>query len=198
MPRSIDRAARKAQLAEAVWQVILDRGISAVSVRSVADQAGLVVGSLRHVFPTRAELLAFSAELMVERATERVLATPWTDDPQQYALEVIRRLLPLAADSRAELEVNIALIAESTAQPDLTSIRDHAHHQLVEACTRLVELLAGRPRDDGIVQTAQRLHALVDGLALHLLNQELDDDADWAIDIVRDEITRIAADRATR
>ena len=59
MSRSIDLTARKAQLAEAVWQVILDRGISAVSVRTVAEQAGLVVGSLRHVFPTRAELLAY-------------------------------------------------------------------------------------------------------------------------------------------
>lgn len=196
MSRNIDRAARKAQLAEAVWQVILDRGISAVSVRSVADQAGLVVGSLRHVFPTRAELLAFSAELMVQRATERVLSTPLVDDPRQYALEVIKRLLPLEPDSRAELEVNIALIAESPAQPDLSGIRNHAHHQLVEACVRLVEILTGRPRDDHAVRTAQRLHALIDGLALHLLHQEPGDDADWAIAIVRDEITRIGDEAA--
>ncbi|WP_430982238.1 TetR/AcrR family transcriptional regulator [Microbacterium lacticum] len=174
--------------------MILDRGISAVSVRTVAEQAGLVVGSLRHVFPTRAELLSFSAELMVQRATERVLATPWSDDPQQYALDVIKRLLPLEPDSRAELEVNLALVAECPAQPSLGDIRDHAHAQLLEACTRLVELLAGRPRDPELIVTARRLHAIVDGLALHLLHGE-HDDAEWALAIVRDEIARIAGDR---
>lgn len=172
--------------------MILDRGISAVSVRTVAEQAGLVVGSLRHVFPTRAELLSFSAELMVQRATERVLATPWSDDPQQYALDVIKRLLPLEPDSRAELEVNLALVAECPAQPSLGAIRDHAHTQLLEACVRLVELLTGRTRDPWLIFAARRLHAIVDGLALHLLHSETDD-TEWALAIVRDEVARIAA-----
>lgn len=51
VPRTIDRDARKEQLAEAVWRVVRERGIGAVSVRTVAEEAGVVVGSLRHVFP---------------------------------------------------------------------------------------------------------------------------------------------------
>ncbi len=195
MSRSIDLAVRKAQLAEAVWQVILDRGISAVSVRTVAEQAGLVVGSLRHVFPTRAELLSFSAELMVQRATERVLATPWSDDPQQYALAVIQRLLPLEADSKAELEINLALVAECPAQPDLGAIRDHAHAQLFEVCVRLVELVTMKERNAQLLLDAHRLHALVDGLALHLLHYAVDD-REWALAIVRDELERASKSTA--
>jgi len=191
MPRTLDLAARKAQLAEAVWQIILDRGISAVSVRTVAEQAGLVVGSLRHVFPTRAELLQFSAELMVARATERILATPRSGDPKADALAVIENLLPLTPDSRAEMEVNLALIAECPAQPSLRNVRDHAHAQLHETCVRLVELLVARPRDAELTTTARRLHAIVDGLALHLLHDQ-HSDAEWAIAIVRDEVAAIA------
>lgn len=192
MPRKIDRDARKAHLAEAVWHVIRSRGIGAVSVRSVAQQAGVVVGSLRHVFPTRAELLEFSAELMVQRATDRIRAVAEADDPQQYALQVLKHLLPLEPDSRAELEVNLALIAESPALPELVPIRDHAYIQLREVCARLVGLLAGRARDPQVEQEARRLHAIVDGLAIHLLIEPPSADSTWAIEIVRGELARIA------
>lgn len=192
MARSINKEARKEQLAEAVWQVILDKGIGAVSVRTVAEQAGLVVGSLRYIFPTRTEMLAFSAELMVARATERVLATPWNDDAREYAFEVIKRLLPLEADGRAELEVNLALVGECPAEPSLVAIRDHAHLQLREAFTKLVELLTGSTvRDEALLAKAGRLHALVDGFSLHLLHVKAGD-VQLALDLVRDEITQIA------
>ena len=194
MSRSIDKEARKEQLAEAVWQVILEKGIGAVSVRTVAEQAGLVVGSLRYIFPTRTELLNFSAELMVDRATQRVLATPRNDNPEQFAFEVVKRLLPLEPDSRAELEVNLALVGECPAQPSLIDIRNHAHRQLGEAIIQLVHLLTETTeRDDAIVSTARRLHALVDGLALHLLHADPTDNQ-WALDLIQQEITLIAHD----
>ena len=189
MPRTIDRDARKAQLAEAVWRVIVERGIGAVSVRTVAAEAGVAVGSLRHLFPTRTELLEFSAELMVDRATARILALP-VGDPREHALDVLRQLLPLTPDSRAELEVNIALIAEAPALPGLARIRDEADRALAGACLGLVERLAGRVADDALRQEALRLHALVDGLAVHLLVRG--GDPGWALAVLRDEVDRLA------
>ena len=192
MAPRLDLDTRKAQLAEAVWQVILDRGISAVSVRTVAEQAGVVVGSLRHVFPTRAELMKFSAELMLQRSTERVLAVPWSDDPEKYVLDVVEQLLPFSEDSRAELEVNLALMTEATALPELLTIRDKTHQQLQEVSLRLVELLSGRSRESvNMSAAAQRLHALIDGLALHLLHRPTGDDPAWALDIIRGEMSTI-------
>lgn len=197
VPKLIDREQRKEQLAEALWRIIVERGVRAVSVRTVAEEAGVVVGSLRHVFPTRAELLEFSAELMVRRATNRILAIPRPEEQQEYphyALQVVRQLLPLEPESRAELEVNIALIAEAPALPELANIRDHAHQQIAALCTELVVNLAGRPPDRQIVRQSRQLHALIDGLAIHLLQVPSEESA-WAIEIVEREIARIA--RAT-
>lgn len=186
MPRTIDRDARKAQLAEAVWRVVRERGIGAVSVRTVAAEAGVVVGSLRHVFPTRAELLAFSAELMVSRATDRITTVVQTGDAVRDAVAVLRHLLPLEPDSRAELEVNLALIAEAPALPALRGIRDEAHRQLAELCVLLLEAVTGRDRDEELLVGARRLHALADGLAVHVLLRE--DDGDWAVEILTREL----------
>lgn len=208
MPRRIDIDLRKAQLAEAVWGIIRERGIGAVSVRSVADAAGVAVGSLRHVFPTRTELLSFSAELMVHRATERILAAPRTGDPAEDAVLLLSHLLPLEAESRAELEVNIALIAEAPATPELIPIRDQAALAIYGLCNRLVATLAPEADETRRAWEARRLHALVDGLALHILAgpgvtegevPDRDPNVDpgrecrtWGVQVLREEIARIA------
>ena len=186
------RDTRKARLAEAVWQVVREQGIGAVSVRSVAREAGVAVGSLRHLFPTRAELVEFSAELMVTRVTDRIRRIPAREDVQHYAFDVVRELLPLEPDSRAELEVNIALIAEAPALPELATIRDDAYRQVAGVCAGLVEQLTGRPHD----LQARRLHALIDGLALHVLQSPPGEHA-WAVAILQDEIAGLARSVST-
>ena len=211
MPRTIDHDARRAELAEAVWRVILHRGIGAVSVRTVAAEAGVVVGSLRHLFPTRAGgavvataslagLIAFSAELMIARATERIRSVAPTGDAPADALALLRQLLPLTPDSRAELEVNLALIAETPALPELAAIRDEAAAGIRQLCVRIVSALTGAPEGaPQVAADARRLHALTDGLALQLLHGTAVDgvadaaDRDAAEDVLRAEIAGLAA-----
>lgn len=196
MSRTIDKEARKAQLAEAVWQVILDEGIGAVSVRTVAERAGVVVGSLRHIFPTRAELVVFSAELMVKRATERLLAIEPDDDVREYVFTIVKQLLPLDPDSRAEFEINLALFAEGTAVKGLVNIRQDANRQLADLFVRLVEMLTGERDTPESLQQSRRLHALVDGFAFHILHQPEMEDTSWALDILWAEINSLAAQQA--
>lgn len=76
-------------LARAVWETVHEQGVSAVSVRTVAARAGVAVGSLRHVFPTRAELLRYSGELVVAQVTQRVLAVDQTGGALEVALELL-------------------------------------------------------------------------------------------------------------
>lgn len=193
MTSARSREERKARLAEAVWAVILDQGIGAVSVRTVAGAAGMAVGSLRHLFPTKAELLEFSAELMLDRATARVTATEWRDDPVEYALDAIKQVLPLTPETRREFEINVSLIAETPSNPGLVRIRDRAHEQLLELFTRIVLLVRGTPAptDESPSRDGLRLLALVDGLGLHLIHQPDTADPNPAVAIIRDELQRL-------
>lgn len=186
------RDERMRHLAHATWRVIADRGIAAVSVRSVAVEAGMAVGSLRHLFPTQQALLEFSGHLMLEQATARVTAIASQDheDVVHQAQAVIAELMPFTPTTRREFEINLALIAETPRTPTLAGIRDAAHRDLLDLFRRLVSMVADRDVQS-CDDDARRLLALVDGLSLHLLHQAEGEDARWARRIIASELTRL-------
>ena len=199
MPRLIDKDARRRMIAAAVWQVAREEGIGAVSIRTVADAAGISAGSLRHVFPSRAELLEFSGRLMIDRAHQRIAAIDRDQKPEDFVRAVLDEVLPLSPEAREELEVNFALVAEAPRHPQLRAIRDEAHRELAEGCAALVETLTGG-RDPLAVR---RLHALVDGVAFHLLNIEpgvdgyaTPESARWAHEVIESELQALTSTSA--
>jgi AcrR family transcriptional regulator len=188
MPKLIDHESRKELLAEAVWDVITHDGVGAVSVRSVAKRAGVAVGSLRYMFPTRTELITFSGELTLRRATERITALPPLEDPVDYALAALRTLLPITPDTRAELLVNLALLAEAPAVPALAAIGQTLLDAVRDLCRSIVQLLHPDWSPEATDQAALKLAALVDGLALRLLASP-NEDPGQALAILRAELT---------
>lgn len=79
-----------AELAEAVWRVIRRDGLEHASVRNVAREAGLSMGSLRHYFSTQSELLIFALRLVIERIDRRLATLHPDAEPRQAA----ERFLP--------------------------------------------------------------------------------------------------------
>jgi AcrR family transcriptional regulator len=183
MPRLIDHAERRRQLAEATWRVILRDGVGGASVRSVAAEAGRSAGSLRHLFPSQAELLVFALELVVERATERIAALPPQQSPFETVEAVAAELIPLDSSRRTEMEVYLALFSAANTEPGLRAPRDAAHRELRQACSWMIGQLDNgtdlHPDLDRELE-ADRLHAVIDGLALHLTCGPADPHPEWA------------------
>lgn len=148
------------------------RGISGVSIRTIAEEAHLSSGSLRHVFPSKSDLLVFAMQLVDQRAGKRIEAHLGEPDPRTLALGVLRELLPIDVQRRAEMEVNVALFTEAAGDPQIRRARDEAYDTLRRVVVTLVTHLRDRGFTDpnlDIAETATTVHALVDGLALHLL-----------------------------
>lgn len=183
MPKLIDHDERRQQLAEAAWRVIVRDGVSGASVRTVAAEAGRSAGSLRHVFSSQSELLVFALELVIERATERIAALPTRATAVETVEAVAAQLLPLDVERRAEMEVYLALFTAANSHAELRGTRDEAHRTVREACRWMVGRLgeAGElaPGADHALE-ALRLHALLDGLAAHLLYEPREADTGWA------------------
>lgn len=178
MPKLIDHAARRAQYAEATWRVILSQGIEAMSVRNVATEAGVSVGSLRHLFPTQDALASCAMSLVAERVEARIRAVPPRTDPLEHVTALLLEVLPLDATRRAEAQVWLAFTAAAATRPALAEVHHEQFEALADLCRQVVRHLAaaGRLRADAEVEAeARRLHALLDGLTLHVLTAEADD-----------------------
>jgi AcrR family transcriptional regulator len=187
VPKLIDHARRREELAEAAWRVLLRDGIGHVSVRNVAAEAGRSVSSLRHVFSTQEELLSFALRLVLERVTDRVTPLlPITD--RDTAEAVALEFLPLDAERRAESEVYLTLFMAASANPGLRQLRTEAYEALRYACENLIRSLGdGNDLAPGLDHEleARRLHALLDGLAAHLIFNQPGDAPSWARRVVR-------------
>ena len=172
MPKLIDHDRRREEIAEATWRVIHAEGISGVSIRTVAAEAGISTGSIRHVFPSKTELLVHATELVGQRAWVRIQRHLDEPEPRALVLSVVEELLPLDDERRLEMEVTVALIAEAPGNDKVREVLDESYEVVREVCRRLVIRLrrAGLTAPDlDIEAETTALHGLVDGLSIHLL-----------------------------
>jgi AcrR family transcriptional regulator len=168
MARTTDpdaRARRRSQIVDAVFRVVARDGIEGVSVRAVAREARLSMGSLRHYFATQAELLTFSLAEVERRLRARLGGLDTSGDPRDVLERVLHQLVPMTPESRVEHEIWLAFVGKALAEPALHDLNARVYGELRALIHRLV-LEALRPGRDAELET-DRIYALVDGLVLH-------------------------------
>jgi len=175
MPKTVDIAERDRIVSEAAWRVLVRDGLTELSVRKVAAEAGIAPSSLRYTFPTQASVRERAVALLVDRLERRVAAHAGRDGAgEDEARAVLLELLPLDDERRVEMEVSLALGAMAMTDHALWEAHQYAHRAIRSACTRALGLLGADPRD------VAGTHALIDGLALHLVRQATDEGDGWA------------------
>ncbi len=172
MPKVVDHAARRAELAQALWRVVERDGVDAASVRSVAAEAGWSPSALRHYFTTQTELLAFAVEHVVEQGAARIRALDVGGPGVGPVLRLLEESLPLDLARRREAELWLLLAARTVTDDAATATLRTVDSGLRGLAEWSVALLAERglldPALDAGVE-ADRLHALLDGLAIHVV-----------------------------
>lgn len=170
MPKIVDHEYRKVKIAEATWEVIVEEGLEHATVRKIAKKAGLSVGSLRNTFPSQADLILYSMELVSERVKKRIASKRYNGPPLQVALELISEFLPADEERKIEMEVWFVFTAKALTNPKLNKMFKNVHSEMSQAIRLLLLKLqsTGHLKDnlDIDVETS-RLHALVDGLGIH-------------------------------
>ena len=166
----IDSESRRRELGEALWRVVLREGIEAASVRKVAAEAGISKGSLRHVFPSQSELLTFAMQLIIDEVSARVAAADAAGAVRDVVERRLQSLLVLDAETRAVFDIWLAFTGRARVDSSLRPLRDETHARVRDLCRESLETLSahGETRSDlDVGLEAERLHALIDGLAMH-------------------------------
>ncbi|MFC5267023.1 TetR/AcrR family transcriptional regulator [Kribbella qitaiheensis] len=168
MPKVVDPVERRHELVEAVLRVVRRDGLEQASVRNVAREAGLSMGSLRHYFVSQSELMVFAFRTVIDRIEARLARLEAEPDPRRRAERVLAELLPLDDDRRAENEVWLAFTSRAMVDPSLRVLRDEGYAALEAGCRALLtDLSAAGLAPTDVTAEAERLHAWLDGLAVH-------------------------------
>lgn len=173
MPKIVDHEARRLELADAVGRVIAREGVNEVSIRSVAAEAGWSSGALRHYFTTRAELLAFACEQVVQQVTTRIAGLRHTGTVHQAVRDTLLETMPIDAQRHTEAAIAFAFLALGLSDPHLAEVQRTHFDGMYGLCLQLIEGLDSEgllaPHTTSTELLARRLHALVDGLSIQRL-----------------------------
>ncbi|MFI1198338.1 TetR family transcriptional regulator C-terminal domain-containing protein [Streptomyces sp. BHT-5-2] len=186
MPKHVDPEARRRLVVDALFRVVVRDGLQRTSLRAVAAEAELNIGSLRHYFASQHDLMHFAMQSMLDRVGGRLLDRierigdlsryPRTEQLRLTA-DLLAELLPLDDSRRAEVTVFLDFNTATRTNPAFHELS----HRAAEGSRRLVRRVLTRldatgtlrPGLDLAVET-ERLTALLDGLGLSaVLHPEL-------------------------
>ncbi|HSO16276.1 MAG TPA: TetR family transcriptional regulator C-terminal domain-containing protein [Arthrobacter sp.] len=185
MPKFVDAALRRQEVVEAVFRIVAADGLERASLREVADEAELAVGSVRHYFASSEELLTHSFGVVVDRIVGRLTAAderlaeaqPGTAEHHQGVLTLLGELLPLDDERAVDACVWMAFKNAARTKPFLAAEADRSHRAVAAIVGRLV-MDVSSAADTGVavdqqrlVTEAERLLATLDGLTMHALLQ---------------------------
>ncbi|MFI5640420.1 TetR/AcrR family transcriptional regulator [Streptomyces goshikiensis] len=178
MPKHVDPDARRQQVVDALFRVVVREGLHRASLRAVADEAQLNIGSLRHYFASQQDLMRFAMQSMTDRVGGRLLerveqigdlGSRPRPEQLRLAVELLAELLPL--DERRSVEVAVFLDFSAAARTDpafgdlARKVAEGTRWLLRRILARLDAAGSLRPGLDLDIE-AERLAALVDGLGL--------------------------------
>ncbi|MGC4747347.1 TetR/AcrR family transcriptional regulator [Micromonospora sp. DT201] len=178
MPKIVDPQERRRAVADAVHAVVARHGLEAATLRNVADEAGLAVGSVRHYFTDHDELMIFVVQELGRRVGERVWAHAERllsesggsrEDRRHRTEELLAEFLPLDDVRRDEVLLRHTFTMAARVRPPLLPHAEAIQQTLYDLVHRTLQgaqAAGGLPAEVNVEVESVRLRALLDGLGL--------------------------------
>jgi TetR/AcrR family transcriptional regulator, transcriptional repressor of bet genes len=197
LPKIVNPEKRRAEFVRTSWDVIAAEGLSALTLRRVASEAGCTTGSLTHYFPDRFALLAESLRLAHFSAGARMIEVARIATSDFGRLEaVLLEALPLDEERLTEWKVWIAFWGASSNEPILVAENARRYDEWRELLETVLAPLAGDA--DKTSDEVDTLIAMIDGLGLRLAlfagtDYALQKEQSRCVHTLRRQISRLSA-----
>jgi DNA-binding transcriptional regulator YbjK len=174
MPRTVDHDARRADLAAAVWRLVAHGGVEAVSLRSVAAEAGVSMGRVQYYFPTKDDLLLHGLQEAHRRMESRITARLAEQDDhvgeRGMLLAVLDELLGEHPETRDAIRIHTFFAARAGQDERLAAVLTDGDQELEALAVSVI----ARAKSDGRV--GPDVDPELDGRALWALARGLGGD----------------------
>ena len=187
---------RREDLLEAAAERLLTRGYAGLRYQDVSEASGVAVASLRHYFPTLAELRKEALRHLVRSELETLREQlREVEDPWERVRLFFTGAVQLDEDQRKDSWVLWLEYWRAAAHdPEIRAHRllvDSAWDELMEECIQDGVDSGDFQLDQPVAEAARELHALIDGYGTRLTVEYSREDAERAVSRVHRAVRRM-------
>ncbi|PKZ62853.1 transcriptional regulator [Gordonia terrae] len=123
MPKIVDHARRRDELAGAMLNVVVRRGLEGTTIREVAAEAGYSTGVLQHYFADKKELLVAALRLCHRQVSDRLPEAIKDKTPLESLRAYAFLTLPLDERTRRETHLDMSYWSHALVDEDLAEVQ---------------------------------------------------------------------------
>lgn len=197
----VDSAVRAPQIVAAARAVLIRDGVAKASLRAVAAEADIPLGTLQHVFPSKQRLLQAVIEQVVEDIAEVLTRSAETDSGLTHAISRgIRNFWStLVVDHRGLQVLQYELVTHALRTPGLEDLARMQYRRYAEVVRLWCTEAADRAHERSAVpydRLARVIVAAIDGLILQQVSDPDPSRSEQDLDAVVQMVVALAAPSA--
>lgn len=168
MPKIVDWEERRNLVLAATWRVIARDGLTRVTIRSIAAEAGLSSGIIQHYFEDKSDILSSALVLSHNRIGERMIRASAGLKGLAAVRAVMLEAMPLEDDRLLEAQIEVSFWGHVLGNPALRGLLrmeyDTFWERLSDELDNAVVMGELRP-DVDTERIVRHLIVIVDGLS---------------------------------
>ena len=136
MPKKVDHARRRDEIALVACQVVATRGFAQATVVRIARAAGYTTGMVAHYFDSKQDIIMAALRLILHRMDQRLALQSGQSAPDLQA--VLSEALPIDAQRRTECAFWTAFWGQVSADRRLKRVNAWVHREYLRLYERCV------------------------------------------------------------
>lgn len=168
MPKIVDWEERRNLVLAATWRVIARDGLTRVTIRGIAAEAGLSSGIIQHYFEDKSDILSSALLLSHSRIGQRMARASAGLKGVAAIRAIMLEAMPLDEDRLLEAQIEVSFWGHVLGNPALRGILRTEYDTFWERLSDELDNAVGMgelPTDADLAQIIRHLIVIVDGLS---------------------------------